>query len=309
MIGHEKIKNGLFEAINKNKFTHAHIFVGEKGIGKSILADLISAKLLGLNYPRDHVDIIHWGLDKGKNSIGVNTIRSINEECNKKPFEGDKKVIIINDGDKITLQAQNAFLKTIEDPPLNVFIFILCEDLESILDTIKSRCCIHKLKPLNDEEMSQFIRGKYNNISEQQLKVISAFGKGVPGKVEKLIENTEFDYVRSTIFEIIQRVKDINSEISLVYEKFFSEYTNMSNDILDIMVTVIRDVIIYKEIGDESLIINSDKISSIKDLANIFSSSKLNDMIRIVNDTGCTLKNNVNSSLVFITMILRMQEV
>ena len=61
--------------------------------------------------------------------------------------------------------------------------------------------------------------------------------------------------------------------------------------------------------GDEDLLINSDKTSEIKDLANIFSSSKLNDMIRIVEETRNTLKNNVNSSLAFITMVLRMQEV
>jgi len=72
---------------------------------------------------------------------------------------------------------------------------------------------------------------------------------------------------------------------------------------------VIRDIIIYKEVGDEKMLINIDKISDIKDLANMFSSSKLNDMIKVVDGTRNTLKNNVNSSLAFITMVLRMQEV
>lgn len=309
MIGHEKIKHNLIEAINNNKFTHAHIFVGEKGIGKSILAEDISAKLLGLKEPRNHVDIIHWTLDKGKSSIGVNTIRSITEECNKKPFEGDKKIVIIDSGDKITFQAQNAFLKTIEEPPTNVFIFILCEDLEGILDTIKSRCCIHKLRPLNDSQMEQFIRDKYPQISAEELKIANAFSKGIPGKAEKLIENKDFESIRNTIFELIYKIKDIDSETSLSYENFFSNYNSMQDDILDIIITVIRDVIIYKEIGDEGLLINSDKILEIKDLANIFSSGKLSDMIRIVDETRNTLKNNVNSSLAFITMVLRMQEV
>lgn len=309
MIGHEKIKHNLIEAINNNKFTHAHIFVGEKGIGKNILAEVISAKLLGLKEPRNHVDIIHWTLDKGKSSIGVNTIRSITEECNKKPFEGDKKIIIIDSGDKITFQAQNAFLKTIEEPPTNVFIFILCEDLEGILDTIKSRCCIHKLRPLNNSQMEKFIRSKYPQISVEELKIVNAFSKGIPGKAEKLIENKDFKSIRNTIFELIHKIKDIDSETSLSYENFFSSYNSMQDDILDIIITVIRDVIIYKEIGDEDLLINSDKILEIKDLANMFSSSKLSDMIRIVDETRNTLKNNVNSSLAFITMVLRMQEV
>lgn len=309
MIGHEKIKNNLIEAIDNNRFAHAHIFVGEKGIGKSILADEISARLLGLSQPRHHVDIIHWTLDKGKSSIGVNTIRSIIEECNKKPFEGSRKVIIIDSGDKITFQAQNAFLKTIEEPPANVFIFILCEELEGILDTIKSRCSIHKLRPLTDAEMNSFMVEKFPNISPEELKLSKAFGKGIPGQAEKLIENKDFEVIRSKICELIKNTKSIDSEISLDYEGFFSTYSSMDNDILDIIVTVIRDVIIYKEIGDEDLLINSDKTSEIKDLANMFSSSKLNDMIRIVEETRNTLKNNVNSSLAFITMVLRMQEV
>lgn len=309
MIGHEKIKNNLIEAIDKNKFTHAHIFVGEKGIGKSILADEVSARLLKLNYPREHVDIIHWTLDKGKSSIGVNTIRTIIEECNKKPFEGDRKVIIIDSGDKITFQAQNAFLKTIEEPPANVFIIILCEELDGILDTIRSRCCIHKLRPLTDKEMNDFIVNKFPCISAEELKLAKAFGKGIPGQAEKLIENKDFELIRNTIFELIKKTKEIDSEISLSYESFFSAHGSMEDDILDIIITVIRDVIIYKEIGDEDLLINSDRTSDIKDLANIFSSGKLNDMIRIVEETRNTLKNNVNSSLAFITMVLRMQEV
>ena len=309
MIGHEKIRNKLIEAIDNNKFAHAHIFVGEKGIGKSILADEVSARLLGLSQPRNHVDIIHWTLDKGKSSIGVNTIRSIIEECNKKPFEGNRKVIIIDSGDKITFQAQNAFLKTIEEPPANVFIFILCEELEGILDTIKSRCSIHKLRPLTDIEMNSFMVDKFPNISAEELKLAKAFGKGIPGQAEKLIENKDFEVIRSKICELIKNTKGIDSEVSLNYESFFSTYSSMDNDILDIIVTVIRDVIIYKEIGDEDLLINSDKTSEIKDLANMFSSSKLNDMIRIVEETRNTLKNNVNSSLAFITMVLRMQEV
>jgi len=83
----------------------------------------------------------------------------------------------------------------------------------------------------------------------------------------------------------------------------------MEEEILDIIITIIRDIIIYKEVGDEELLINIDRISDIKDLVNIFSLSKLNGIIKIVDETRKILKNNVNSSLAFITMVLRMQEV
>lgn len=309
MIGHDKIRNSLIEAIDNNKFTHAHILVGERGIGKSILAKFITLKLLGIDTDREHVDIIHWSLDKGKSSIGVNTIRSIIEECNKKPYEGDKKVIIIDNGDKITFQAQNAFLKTIEEPPSNVYIFILCEELEGMLDTIKSRCGIHKLNPLSDEEMILFLKDKYESIEDEKLLIATSFAKGIPGKAESLIENGDFNSIRNTIFELIYRIKDNDYKTSLDYEKFFNDHNSVQDDIIDIIITIIRDIIIYKEVGDEGLLINIDKVSEIKDLVNIFSLSKLNGMINIVDETRKALKNNVNSSLAFITMVLRMQEV
>ncbi len=309
MIGHDMIRSNLIEAINNNKFSHAHIFVGEKGIGKSILTKLIACKLLGINEIRDHIDIITWSLDKGKSSIGVNTIRNIIEECNKKPFEGDKKVIIIENGNKITFQAQNAFLKTIEEPPANVYIFILCEELDEILDTIKSRCCIHKLRPLKDEDMILYLKTKYSNVEKEKLVVATSFGKGIPGKAEKLLENDDFNSIRDMIFELIRKTKDIDNEVALSYEKFFNDYSKDQEDILDIMITIIRDVIMYKEVEDESFLINIDKTSDIKDLSNMFSSSKLNAMINVVDETRNILKNNVNSSLAFITMVLRMQEV
>lgn len=309
MIGHDKIRNSLIEAIDNNKFTHAHILVGERGIGKSVLAKFIALKLLGIDTDREHVDIIHWSLDKGKSSIGVNTIRNIIEECNKKPYEGDKKVIIIDNGDKITFQAQNAFLKTIEEPPANVYIFILCEELDGMLDTIKSRCGIHKLKPLSDEEMILFLKDRYATIEDEKLLVATSFAKGIPGKAESLIENEDFNAIRNTIFELIYRVKDKDYETALDYEKFFNDHNSDQDDILDIIITIIRDIIIYKEVGDEGLLINIDKVSEIKDLVNIFSLSKLNGIINIIDETRKTLKNNVNSSLAFIKMVLRMQEV
>jgi DNA polymerase-3 subunit delta' len=178
-----------------------------------------------------------------------------------------------------------------------------------MLDTIKSRCGIHKLKPLSNEEMILFLKNRYTGIDDKKLLVATSFAKGIPGKAERLIENEDFALIRSRIFELIYNIKDKDYETSLTYEKFFNDYDSMEEEILDIIITIIRDIIIYKEVGDEELLINIDRISDIKDLVNIFSLSKLNGIIKIVDETRKILKNNVNSSLAFITMVLRMQEV
>lgn len=309
IIGHEALQKNMIQAINCNKLSHAHIIVGVDGIGKSVLVKFIASRIIGLDETREHVDICHWTLDKGKASIGVNTIRSITEECNKKPFEGDRKVIIIYNGDKITFQAQNAFLKTIEEPPNNVYIFILCEELNSILDTIKSRCSIHKLRPLSDEDMKQFLNKNYPKISEERASVAIALGKGIPGRAEELLINDEFESMRDNILNIIDNIKVRDKANALTYERFFNEHSYIQDDIFDIFITIIRDIIVFKEVGDKDFLINIDKYKEIKDLANVFSLTKLNDMINIIEETRRNIKSNVNSSLAFITMVLRMQEV
>lgn len=102
----------------------------------------------------------------------------------------------------MTPQAQNAFLKTIEEPPKNVTILLLCENLEVILDTIKSRCQIHKLKSLTIAEMEKFLKINYSHLSLEEVRVIVAFSDGIPGKAERFIEDINFKDIRNITLEI-----------------------------------------------------------------------------------------------------------
>ena len=108
-IGHRNILDNLKKRIDLNEVSHANIIVGENGIGKSNLAMQLARDILGKSQDKDYIDIIKCRTKKS--SFGVDEIRDVVEEINKKPFEGDKKVIIIYDGNKMTTQAQNAFFK------------------------------------------------------------------------------------------------------------------------------------------------------------------------------------------------------
>ena len=107
---------------------------------------------------------------------------------NKKPYENNRKVIILYKCDKMTVQAQNAFLKTVEEPPEGVYLILLSDSLETILDTIQSRCQIYKLTPLLEKEMEQYIEEKYNGLPVQSKQAALAYSMGIPGKVDKFIE-------------------------------------------------------------------------------------------------------------------------
>ena len=309
IIGHNSIKNQISKSINSDKLSHAHLLVGEDGIGKSILARDIGLKILGKNKDMQYVDLVEWRIEKNKSTIGVSSIRTLIEEINKKPYEGDKKVIIIYEADKMTAQAQNALLKTIEEPPKNVTMLLLCENLEVILDTVKSRCQIHKLKSLTVDEIKEFLKINYPDLSLEEIRVIVAFSDGIPGKAEKFIEDDSFKNIRNITLEILLVLNKVGTEELIKYEKKLSNQKENFKEILTAFLSYIRDTIIYKEIEEENIIINIDKLLNIKELANIYSFNKLNGIINIINDTRENLDRNVNPGLTFEVMLLKMQEV
>lgn len=306
IIGHESIKKQINTSIDLGMFSHAHLVVGENGIGKSLIARGIGLNLLGKDVDRQYADLVEFRVPKNKQSIGIKyVVEEIIEEINKRPYEGSRKVIIIYEADKMTIDAQNAFLKTIEEPPQNVFIILLCEKVENILETIKSRCQIHKLHRLSSKEMEEFLNRKYTDLSIKEIKAITAFSDGIPGRAERFIEDENFKEMRNTTISILLDINTKKPREFIKYEEFFVKYKNDWQETLTWILSYIRDILIYKETGIEELIINMDKIDKIKDAASLFSFNKLNDIIDIVNKTRQKLERNVNPSLTFSDMLLK----
>ncbi len=205
----------------------------------------------------------------------------------------------------MTADAQNAFLKTIEEPPRGVFIILLCEKLESILETIRSRCQIHKLQRLNQKELQEFVNRKYKHLGLSEIKAITAFSDGIPGRAERFIEDETFKEMRNTTMNILMDINHIKPREFLKHEAFFIKYKSHWQEVLTWILSYIRDALVYKETGSESLIINMDKIENIKDISSLFSFNRLNDIIDIVNETRQRLERNVNPSLTFSSMLLK----
>ena len=306
IIGHENIKKQIESSIDSGKFSHAHLLIGEDGIGKSLLARSIGLKLLGKAVDREYADLVEFKIQKNKQSIGIKyVVEEIIDEINKKPYEGDKKVIIIYEAHRMTADAQNAFLKTIEEPPKGVFIILLCEKLESILETIRSRCQIHKLQRLNQKELQEFLNRKYKNIGLSEVKAVTSFSDGIPGRAERFIEDDSFKEMRNTTINVLLDIINKKPREFLKHEAFFIKYKGDWQEVLTWILAYIRDALVYKETGGDTLIVNTDKIELIKDIASLFSFNRLNDIIGIVNETRQRLERNVNPSLTFSSMLLR----
>lgn len=306
-IGHKSIIDRFYKGLEKGALSHAHIIAGEDGIGKSILAKDFAVHIIGKEKIMDYVDIIEYK-QKG-NSIGVEDIRSINEEIYKKPYEGDKKVIIIHNGNNITIQGQNALLKSIEEPPKGVFLIILCESLEQILDTIKSRCQIHKLYSLSYEEINLYIDNKYKDLEDSKRKAAIAYSEGIPGKIDKFLNEKELSDIRNVVINFLKDSRSRDKSLVIKYVDALSKYKNKWEEILHIMTSYIRDVMLIKEVENSDLIINTDKLDEIQQLSNLMSFKNLNAMLDIINETRGYMISNTNFGMTISSMLISIMEV
>ena len=305
-IGYETLINNFKDRCMNNALSHAHLIAGEAGIGKSKLANILAKLIFNGEFDREYVDIINYSTSKA--SFGVDDVRNIIEEVSKKPFEGDKKVIIIHEGNKLTIQAQNALLKTIEEPPMGVHIIILCESLELILDTIKSRCEIYKLTPLTKDELYEYIRIKKFNFNENEIKSAIAFSEGIPGRVDRYFNDNNLKELRSKTLELLRDLNKNNVEIILQHEENFIGLKDNKEEVLNILGGFIRDILIHKEVENKNFIINGDKIDDINELTKEMSFRKLNNMIMTIEEARRNIKSNVSWAMTLRVMLMGFME-
>ena len=305
-IGYSDLINNFKDRCLKNTLSHAHLIAGEDGIGKSKLANILAKLILNGDLEREYVDIINYKSSKA--SFGVDEVRDIIEEVSKKPFEGDRKVIIIHEGNKLTIQAQNALLKTIEEPPIGVHIIILCESLELILDTIKSRCEIYKLTPLTKEELYEYIRIKEFNYNENKIKSAIAFSEGIPGRIDRYFNDGTLKDLRSKIIDLIKDLNKNNVEVILQHEEKLIGLKDNKEEVLNILSGFIRDILIHKEVENNDFIINGDKIDDINELTKEMSFRKLNNMIITIEEARKNIKSNVSWAMILRIMLMGFME-
>ena len=305
-VGHSSLIENFKNRCSNGNLSHAQLISGEDGIGKSILAEILGKLILNGDLNREYVDIINYRPSKA--SFGVDDVREIIDEVNKKPFEGDKKVIIIHQGNKLTIQAQNALLKTIEEPPTEVYIIILCESLELILDTIKSRCEIYKLTPLTKDELYKYIAIKGYDYSEEEKSSAIAFSEGIPGRIDRYFSDTELQELRDKIVDLLLQLTNNEIEAILEKEEQLVSYKQNKEEVINVLSSFIRDILVNKEVYNENLIINRDKIKEIERLTNEMSFKKLNKMILSLQEARKNIKNNVSWAMTVKIMLMDFME-
>lgn len=289
IIGNDEVKDYLIKSIKQKNILHSYLFLGTSGIGKLLIAKEFAKDILCLENTKDeictcksctcfngknHPDF-HCINEEGE-TIKVDTIRELTEKVIEKPIVSNKKVYIINDCEKMTKEAQNCLLKTLEEPPEFAVIILISSNENLILNTIKSRCMSVKFKPIEEHKLLKYIKDvlEYGDVSKNLLKTFD----GSIGKAIKLKDSKE-------------KYENIDLLISNLNQK----------DLIEILL-------------DGKIIYDKENIYDILDYITVCLYSKINEnekyinCIKYVNKCAMRLKSNSNFDMSIDNLLLEIWE-
>lgn len=322
IIGHERIKEHLQKAIESDHVSHAYILTGETGMGRKSLANAFAMTLLcerGKSEPcmechackqvmtNNHPDLILVTHEK-PGSIGVDDIRGqINDTIMIRPYSSYYKIYIVDEAEKMTVQAQNALLKTIEEPPSYAIIMLLTTNQEAFLPTILSRCVQLKLKPQTDAVVKSYLMGSLG-IKESRADIYAAFARGNLGRAIHLASSEEFQLLYSELLHMLKHLKEMDIMELLFYIKKMKDENLDIYDCLDFMQLWYRDILMYKVTQDINLLIFREEFNTMKEISASSAYDGIETILKAIDKARIRLDANVNMELAMELMLLVMKE-
>lgn len=322
IVGHDDIINYMKMANKNNKLAHAYILSGESGMGKTILTDLFVQSILCEKLQEgepcgecitctkvknnNHPDV--KVLQKEKKEISIKEVREqINQDVGIMPYTAEKKIYIIPDAQSMNLLAQNAILKTIEEPPEYAIIILHSTSAEALLDTIQSRCVTLNLKNVSDVKVTNYLQRKLL-LSEYEAKSCAAFAQGNIGKAIKLAESEEFNEINDTVIKILKQINVCKVD---KFNEFIKELVRMkkdNNEFWDILTMWYRDILIFKATQDTNRIIFQSNLLDIKNQAEKYTYEQIEVILNEIENAKMRVRANINYELVIELLLRKLRE-
>lgn len=194
-IGHEQIRARLRDAAQRNRLAHALLFTGPAGIGKALVALELAAGLLcerGAEGPcgecagcvqaraGTHPDFVRVSLIGGRKEIGIDAVRQLKRAMLMRAVSGERKVGVIDDADRLSIAAQNALLKTLEEPPHGAVLILITASVPALLPTVRSRCQLQIFHPLTTAQVAAVLSST-QGIDAHEADTLATNAQGSPG--------------------------------------------------------------------------------------------------------------------------------
>jgi len=324
IIGQEHIVNHFVNAIDTQKISHAYILNGEAGTGKKTLARIFTAAVqcegedIG-NKPcgechscrqclTDNHPDIKWITHDKPNTISVDDVREqLNGDIIIRPYSSRYKIYIIDEAQKLNIAAQNAILKTIEEPPKYAIILLLTNNAAAFLPTIISRCVLLNIRAVGEKQIVKYLMEK-EIIPDYTAKIAAAFSGGNLGKAISLGTSEHFNQLRDNVIQVVSHIKDMETAELLGTVKMVEAYKLEIDDYINVMIMWYRDVLLYKAAQDANSLLFKEAFSEIKRQAAKCSFHGLQEILEVLDMAKVRIKANVNFDLTIQLMFLTINE-
>lgn len=324
IVGHESVVEYLKSTVRLERVSHAYIISGEKGSGKKSIAAAF-AKTLQCeceNVPERPCGICHSCVqaESGNNpdivwikrgdtaSIGVDDVRAqLVNDLQIKPYSSRYKIYIVDEAEKLTVQAQNAMLKSIEEPPSYGVILLLTTNASQFLPTILSRCVCLDLKPISTRKIEKYLMENYK-IVDYQAKFAAAFSQGRLGRAVSIATADDFTEFKDEVVHVLRYIDEMDITELMAAIKEASKYKQTIDDYIDMMMLWFRDVLMYKSTNDANAVIFKDELKYIRKNAVERSYQGLNNILTAMSKAKIRLAANVSFELVMELMMLTVKE-
>jgi len=318
ILGNERIIRGLKNAAANGTASHAYIFGGAEGIGKRLVANTF-AKALQCEHPGiapcdgcvscrafnsgNHPDVIYLRPETAK-SIGIDRIRDgVNGDIAIKPYRYRYKIYIVESAEKMTVQAQNAILKTIEEPEGYGVFLLTSSNLSLLLPTVLSRTVVYRLKPLPSGAVADYLAS--GGMDMEKARFCANYAQGNIGRALTIAGDESFAAMRSKVISALKELKTVGLTGILKAAKELEEYKESIGSVLDIIEMWYRDIAVFRELRDESLLLQTDIKNDIRNAAKE-SDGGVSEKLGHVMKTRRYLSHNSNFLLTVESLLLNL---
>ena len=321
ILGQNHIVKHFENAIKIGKISHAYIINGEKGTGKMQLAvdfakalqcEEFNGKACGhcksckQTDSKNQPDIKYVTYEKS--GIGVDEIREqINDDIDIKPYSSRYKIYIVDESEKMTVQAQNALLKTIEEPPEYAIIILLTTNADTFLQTILSRCVMLNIRPVKEDIIKNQLTSQYG-VGDYEARVAATFSNGNPGKAIKLATSEEFKELKQYVVGMFMSLEKGGMDIIGEAIKKTGTFKKQIDEYFSLMRNWFRDILVYKATKEEDQIIFQDEYMTIEKMSQTYSFDDINDILKAIDLAESRIKSNVNFDSTIEILLLSIKE-
>lgn len=320
MIGQEEAVSILQDEIKKERISHAYLFSAQKGSGKSKLAFEFAKAIFCQESELDscgqcincrkldhqnHPDFKIISILEAKTAISISQIRDLKKEIAYKPYDSEHKIYVIQAAEKMTKEAANSLLKTLEEPPSFATIILLTEDTGKLLPTLVSRCQQIELKSVSQAKIKKLLLNK--GLNSEQAEIISRTAAGSPGQALAISEIEAYFEKRKEIYDFLRNVRNKNTIEIFAITKKLSELLQNDFPCFNLLSDWYRDIMMIKQDYLEA-VINKDYLSDLKRLAQDLNLNRIIKNLELISESEKNIELNIRAELSLEVLFFKLRQ-